>query len=661
MNALIEEALSAEAKGDFGEAIPRYVRVIETHGEQLVRWGPRTFLSASEYARMRLAALPQEGRALLERRYGGTISERLARAQERLDADALRGLAFGIPVDASYRAAEVLSDLHRERGEWSAALGVLQRLLLARASSADEATLRGLRAKAAVCRMRLGSAPFVDPLDPDREQPGEGTVRIAGRDVPIRDFLDGLAGEASAESPAPAWTTFGGDPAHGAIPPLAAAYFQLAWAVSEFDPDATEREPTLSPYQDEPNPVLASFPTVDGDALFAFDGGIAVCLDTARGATRWRRSLEEFGPATPDDRNYFYGSVGGGRFVLVHECLAEHDPEDPYTSLGERARRLVALSAADGAALWSRGGPDDPDEELRSLMFTGPAVLLGNRVFIAGKRIERAGSEDKAYAAAFDASSGALLWRTFLCSAPRPERHRDVYPEGPFLSLGEGALLCGTDMGVISAVDPVTGEHLWAFQYERTPFKSGDGGNVLFSYRESWSDNPMIVRDGRLYATPGDSPYLHILLTFPEASSGLVRLARLEKSGYRYLLGVKDRTVFLAGRDVSYDDSGSYHLVSAFHPEGGERCNLWDFPIPNPLPGREPPKDLPRGRGILGDDKVYFPTTKGIYVLDAERGDLLAQVVDAGGEDRRFGNLLAVGDALVASDRLRIHWYRAKE
>jgi outer membrane protein assembly factor BamB len=661
---LLDEAAELEGREEWNDAVERYARLVETARDRLVAWGPRTYRSAAGHARARLADLPEPGRAALERRFGATAAEELASALERFDVAELRRIALGVPVAAAFRAGRALADYHMERGEWDAALRVLHRMLLVAPGGADAPHRLEARARAAYCRARMGDEPYLSALDPEGRDAGDATIRVQGEEVPIREFLATLRRlpPQSADA-ARAWTSFGGDDAHSRIPSLDATEFERVWSVSDLEPEGSDEDarPPLSQLEVDPNPLLPLFPVVDGDTVYVFNERTIRAVDLATGVERWRRSTDEFGPDAPDDRTYFYASVGSGAYVLVHEYVpaTEGTGYDLGRYEDERSRRLVVLDVSDGSTRWVRGGKDDLDPSLRELRFTGPPIVVRDRVFVAAKQMERAGSEDKAFCVGFDLETGARAWpdATFLCSAPRPERGREILPEGPFLAYADGLLLCGTGMGILSAVDPDSGEHLWAFRYERAPDKVLGDSTPVYSYRETWADDPMIVRDGRIYSTPGDSPYLHLLLTLPDRDSGLVRLARLEKEQYRYLIGVVDRTVYLAGRD----DARSYYWVSAFHPEGGERCNLWDFPLPNPLPGREGSVDRPRGRAILSRDRIYFPTGKGLYVLGVGNGDLVSYIPNPEGEDVRFGNLLATGDFLVSADRLRMHGFRAKQ
>lgn len=168
----------------------------------------------------------------------------------------------------------------------------------------------------------------------------------------------------------------------------------------------------------------------------------------------------------------------------------------------------------------------------------------------------------------------------------------------------------------------------------------------------------MIVADGRIYATPGDSQYLHILLHFPDRETGFVQLDRIAKARYRYLVGVRDRVVYLAGRD----ESNRYHVVSAFHPEGGERSNLWQFPVPNPDPDREGPTvDRPAGRAALAGGRVLLPTLKGLYVLDADDGALVAHVPNPDPMRARFGNLFGSGSRMHTAYGRQINCFRSTD
>jgi len=107
-------------------------------------------------------------------------------------------------------------------------------------------------------------------------------------------------------------------------------------------------------HQDE-YPGPRATPTVDGDLLYVVDtAGDLVCLETATGRERWRKSLpRDFGAPTPGWMFAESPLVDGDRVVIAP---------------GSRRAGIVAFNKATGAEIWrtalpdlGRGGVDGPD------------------------------------------------------------------------------------------------------------------------------------------------------------------------------------------------------------------------------------------------------------------------------------------------------------
>lgn len=662
-----EQAREHVAKADWTDAIDAYLSILDRHTDELVPWGPRTHMSAALAAHRELTDLPPDGRRALVARFEETLAPELARATIAHDTDALARIAEAPPVPSAARAALHLARIYRERDEIGRALRWLHRIAFLYPQGTDGIDISTVYAEIAFCRARAGQRPFYDALAIARTERGdtELAIRVGGTPTTLGNFVESL--EPDAEAATAPWTDFGGRPSRDRdiafAPELQASLatpardLEIAWRFGSYivaDDATPSPDPRpIGPEQD-PNPVQPLAPVEYGDNVIAYDKQTAFAISNETGETVWLRSLRDVGaPPEGDERTYFYGAAGEGRFALLHEAL--DDPDAGFFGISDTHRRLVVLDANNGEIQWSRGGPLDDAKELEELEFTGIPIIAGGRVFIGAQQSSDNEGEVKSYTVAFDLATGKLAWTVFLCSSPALESHRHVFTDGPTLSSAEGLLYCGTDIGVISAIDPDDGEHVWCFRYERVPYRTRDDSRLIYSFFESWSDNPMIVADGRIYATPGDSQYLHILLHFPDRKTGFVQLDRIAKARYRYLVGVRDRVVYLAGRD----ESNRYHVVSAFHPEGGERSNLWQFPVPNPDPDREGPTvDQPAGRAALAGGRVLLPTLKGLYVLDADDGALVVHVPNPDPMRARFGNLFGSGGRMHTAYGRQVNCFR---
>ncbi|MCX7598845.1 MAG: PQQ-binding-like beta-propeller repeat protein, partial [Armatimonadetes bacterium] len=207
--------------------------------------------------------------------------------------------------------------------------------------------------------------------------------------------------------------------------------------------------------------VVGGVVVAHGLAFAGLRRGIAVCIDTASGAVRWKRRLDdrvEAAPALSADRlllvtadgsvvalDFSGNHVGEGRAGAA--ARAPLTVADDLVLVGDRAGLLTALSAQDLSPRWRyQFGAE----------VTGPPTCRHGLVY--------AGSWD-ASVVALDAESGEVVWRWV--------------GDGPVagaVAAAEEILGWVNDSGVVIAAEPSTGEVIW-----QTQLASGSRAGVAMS------------------------------------------------------------------------------------------------------------------------------------------------------------------------------------
>lgn len=636
LNKTLREARAALSAKRFDDAADKFQAVVDAHVDQLVPWSVETLQSAKGAVKREVAAAAPELRMALATRYDGKARDELAAAlRSGVDAE-LRFVADRYPFTTAGIAAEMrFGDLALESGDAGAAFASFRRLLDALPPGESGAQNRAeARAKAAIALSRLHAERGMSPAEwlaaiPSAER--SRTIVVHGESRTLESFIGSLSSSTQGTT---TWTGFlGGNSRLGAFALPEGKGWTLAWTFDHLRPLAEmPKGDDLDRLFGGADVEASLFPALCGRRLFAYNSRRAVCVDVESGKTLWYRDLAAFGSSARTGRAMFAGAASDDVFVLVHE-----------TGRGADVRRLlIALSARDGTTRWVRGGPEDEDEVVRPLAFSGAPVIAEGGVLLAAK----SGREDvKAYGVGFDAETGATRFVRFLGSGPTTstQEYFTETSESPTASYAAGRVFIGTGVGIVSALDPVTGEHLWCFRYERVPFRAGAAKARILAQIEPWFDDPLIARGGRLYTTPVDAGDLWVLLQDPDPASGLVSLCRHRKDNSKYLVGVRDGAVFLAGNDVA----DRVPEVSSLRPEGGAEEEVWPpFQVPNLPEERNVAHDDFVGRGAVAGDALLVPTSKTVYVVSSASGELLGEIKTKN-DTLMAGNLPRSGSVVV--------------
>jgi outer membrane protein assembly factor BamB/TolA-binding protein len=544
------------------------------------------FVGVDAYIREQLGKLPREAldayRAARDPRADELFERALA---DSTDPAPLEEIALRYPLASkAAEALERLADLRVERGEL------------------DDAR-RALRERARMLARREGEegAPERDAL----------ARKLAG----VERLL--AAAERAREA---AWPMEGGAPDRAARAPAAPLPGAARYTVPLPSPEVSPAVVEGYARRGEPAPLVYRPVAAEGLLVIA-DSKKVTAIGEDDGKVRWIYGANDPKDPRPDpapeperlDNMAFSVAVDQGRVFAtlnrntapIYESVTVTHPgtpgdaggpgREPTTSVEDRTHRaadwrIVSLEARSGRLLWDAAASGDKALEAisRDARYVTPPLVSGGRVYLGATL----GSGSlQTFAIALRASTGEVLWRTFVGSAT-PDDFRAVGCESAPL-LAAGGLVCfETNLGTVVALDPRDGSIRWEARYRGTPVASQkrivrDGLRFRLAAPRALDDAVVIAPEDAGYAIAYD------------LASGAERW-RFERDGLAYVLGVSRGRLVFAGKD----------RVLALDPRTGRVA--WEAKAP----GLEP-----RGAGFATEERVYVPTAAGLALFRAEDGE----------------------------------------
>jgi outer membrane protein assembly factor BamB len=267
-------------------------------------------------------------------------------------------------------------------------------------------------------------------------------------------------------------------------------------------------EGPLTPVHDKHNLSTPS-PVSDGQVVIAWYGtGQVAAVEASTGKALWTKHLaKEYGP--------FEINWGHSSSPAMHGDLVI------FPCYHETGAYLLALDKRTGAVRWKR------DSQPAAHSYSTPAVFTHNGATMVVLNSSR-GVE------AFDVANGNSLWRVVEDNRfpiPMPVKHDDIlylsrgYRSSPYLAIRlggtgdvtkshvvwrnatgapyvsslvfyDGLLYMGSEMGIVTAIDPATGQQVWRERFggvfTASPI-AGDG-KVYFA---SETGETLVLRAGR--------------------------------------------------------------------------------------------------------------------------------------------------------------------
>jgi outer membrane protein assembly factor BamB len=274
---------------------------------------------------------------------------------------------------------------------------------------------------------------------------------------------------------------------------------------------------------------------------------------------------------------------------------------------------LVCLDlAAEGRLAWKIS----PEE---GWAFEGSPVADAQGVYLAMRRQD---IRPQVFAACFDADSGHLRWRRFICGAETPARGIICECTHHLLTLSGDTLYYNTNLGAVAAVRADDGYPLWVSLYPRA--RRGDLAKLAPHWRRDL--NPCLLDGGTLLVAPADSPRI---FAFDAATGQALWQTGSEVEDVDHLLGTAGDWLIAGGRKL--------YWISLKDEDRGRVKHVW------PEGADQPPG---YGRGVLADTSVLWPTRDKLYLFDQQTAQP-RKAVDLRARDASGGNLLAAGGQLL--------------
>ena len=568
-------------QGNWSDAIAAFQILIDERVTYDVYAGNGVFIPADEYCRRRLLMLPEEAARMYRTLHDTAAGELFRSALRQRSPKMLAGLADTYPVSSySARALVEAADLHLERGDFPAAVGMIRKLF-SRVQPGSPAGFPPALAlvKAAACMRASGRSDRSDAL--------LALARSAAAKSPDQTRVDAAA-KIVAGMPAehPDAPRAKGSAGKVALPG------RLRWHHQKVDESKDQRRNSGPVAQRSAVPRMLCEPAAHDGILYYRTETTVFARDLFRGTELWTYNEPLHDRTGRTTLTMPYYGRGGGSLFITHASgrLYANMFHVAYDNNRLNYRyKLVALDAkpADGrpTLIWERGGPDDPDRLLRELSFASAPLVVGNRLYVGAMQVPG----DELYLCAFNADTGDLLWKAFVCIGHSPWNYIARYGNGAAEVPVEkdGTVYLATNVGLIAAVDGATGRVAWKTAYGKT------GATAMPYYASQYRpNNPPVISGDNLFVLPPDGNQLYAF----DSGSGRVRWKFPLGNEYHYLLGAQDGNVIISG-----------NRITCLADDGTER---WS----NPLTGE------PCGRGLLAEGFALCPTDEGIEAVRLQTG-----------------------------------------
>ncbi|MBN2021443.1 MAG: PQQ-binding-like beta-propeller repeat protein [Pirellulales bacterium] len=644
----------------FGEAVRLLGTILEGPEDYFYQPDPKrpVHRSLKGEAQRLLGEMPEEGRRLYELQFGARAKQMLAAATDEGDADQLADVSRRFfHTEAGHEATFLLGLHHLDRDQPLAAALTLARLRAdRRGARAFEPTLSlALAACWARAGMRQKAQDALEDLKGTTVWIGGKQVRLSGtEDEPLAALLAAMGGGPREQGEPDRWTMRRGNPARNASVDAGAPLLSLLWRVPATDHPLAEGalEGQASHYAERGAPALPEFfPLAVDDVVLSRSLTTLVAVDFQTGKRLWEVPVDDpLDPSTESDprvyqqpaqwasvlaqrswRDAIFGSLAsdGQRVFSVEDLGFAVAPYHAAVLLRgirpgidgawpQPCNRLAAYDIRTGKLTWELGGSPAGDGLAEAgSFFLGPPLPLSDRLY------QLAETRGEVRLLAIEPASGRVLWSQQIALVDRAigqDMGRRTAAATP--SYADGILVCPTVNGAIVAVEPATRSLLWGFQYARqTPrYSAAVFGMPVprVTTMLAWTDDSLIVTEGRVLASPSDSQWLFCLNLMDGKP-----LWQIAPSNDLYVACVRSGKVVLVGA----------RQVRAVNLADGEPA--WD--------GRAielPDESLPSGQGFASGEYYYLPTTAGaVLAIDLAQGRIARSVAARDGAVP--GNLIA--------------------
>ena len=311
------------------------------------------------------------------------------------------------------------------------------------------------------------------------------------------------------------------------------------------------------------------------------------------------------------------------------------------------AHKLIAVDRNTGEVRWSHmnftGRTPDETAFIERLTINQPPLVIGDTLYAAGNVLMGVFHQ---WICAFDRGSGQIKWKTYT-GAGQMELNMFGNPvkEGVpgHVAEHEGVLYYSTNIGVICAVDAVTGTIIWESAYVQEGIPSTDSPITRERHPGWMPSRPAIVGD-KVFIAPTDSMNLYACAKDTGELSRVGIGTRTATSKNHYFLGEHGGLLLVAGRKITAirpDDFGeewsSVELGSQY-----DRSAIQGAPT------------------VIGNDIVFCTATGNgnanhINRVDLRNGSFVQQ--ERMPYANREGNVVVSSDAIVIAGQQSIDAY----
>jgi len=477
------------------------------------------------------------------------------------------------------------------------------------------------------------------------------------------------------------WETYFGNSAHNGVAQERKAVGLLKWSVPTqkllYGPNADEEPPRRIGDMNGnpiPDPTIPYNLSIRGDTFYINDYMVmaAYPVNNPRPGAPGSGNAVFFYPSDPTavkaggvrDRQRRMGRLYG-TFVRHHPHFvtlagervfgavgAEPGNQDPQMWGGgqeqaQPANYMVSLTKS-GKLQWALT-PDvknesyetvsKADQEWLKSIFFPASPTYDNGVLYA--MAAKTSGLDEAWACAFDAASGRLLWRTLLCSANPVLVGGPVQPDlGLPVAVSNNTVFVVTNLGAVVSLDALSGGIKWLRVYDRAQVQErfarfGRGRS------DFWAPNPPIVHDRIVICTPQDSDLMYAY----DIETGrrvweVQRILPNERDRLKHVLGIVHNALVVSGNDIHF-----------FGLKSGPEVFVLDQ-LESPI----------KGHGTVAGDSVLVPTEKSLLCIDTQlvENRVQAKIRESykwAEPEREAGNVFVAGDVLYTISNTHVNAY----
>lgn len=603
-------AEQAMKDGEWRLALEPLQEIINMFPNHLYPVADHRWVGAAEYARYLLSTFPPEGLDAYAEWASLRTEVRLREAIASPDGAILEELGARWPLTPEGgRALRLRGDRLLEAGDPDLASRFYRRRLGFEAPPAEDAAVIAFRAAAALVfssrpdDARALLAPWTDER-----------VHFGGRELSIGEGLQQLlllALERGSQ-----WSDFGGGGHRRGVLPNRPVDLSLKESWTQSAPVfsfTVDRNPYFVGGMERDRPFHA---VASGGAFFTTDGLSIRSFSFLSPEPRWVHTGPLVDPAPGIQPFDDYRAQRGHPMVLARsqphapvvgrgtviatliDARPEFDPnrydrQDINPQIPKRS--LTAVDEITGEVLWTQRRPEKGEIAFENrLSVTNAPIIVGDRVIAAGHILEGAIS---VYVVCFSLATGDLMWRTpILVGQQELTMFNKAFKEFSLQMPAEhdGSVYVCSNLGMIAAVDLLSGDVRWATEYDAIPIESSSHYRYNNERDAPWQNDPPVVSDGVVVVTPLDSIWCYGI----DAATGKIRWrqqAQNRSHRYRSLLGVDDGVVVLAGPyELGLHDLYTGAVLNSFDFNDGDGKE-------NAISGR------PAGRGVLAPGMIMLP------------------------------------------------------